>query len=472
MSEQSARAFGRDPFPALLPRDDSGFQFVFYGDCCSGIPGTQAEANFAAVNAVVQRLSPAPEFICFIGDHIGGLDDDPEAVRRQWCYWLDHEMAWLDPAIPIYHTTSNHNTPNAQAEVIWRETFPGLPQNGPPGQEGLSYYVRRGNLLLVCTNSAWSGLGGSGHVECDWLDRVLAEHADAVYKLVAGHYPIFPVNGYTDYPLWRVVPSQARPFRDVLLRHGVLAYLCSHIIAFDVQAHDGLLQILTGGAGTNYGPGGFMPGQTEYLHAIQCAVDRAGLRYQVLDTDGCARESLSWPFETPARHSWKAIPFGTGNLRDPNPWWEPDQPVATILLWRFRGARAPDAVFGDQTLFCAWCADEGPATLSIGLAAKSNILTVQLVPEAGGGAQTWTGPALAPGQPFDFQLALHTGMGPGGVLWRKDERTPWSSLLSSSARGAERMAKPQHWTLGHAQSGVGDHPFRGTDLSVTWCRAS
>jgi len=53
--------------PALLPRTPDGAQFVFYGDCCSGIPGGEFEGYFAAVNAVLQRLQPQPEFIAFLG---------------------------------------------------------------------------------------------------------------------------------------------------------------------------------------------------------------------------------------------------------------------------------------------------------------------------------------------------------------------------------------------------------------------
>src|SRR5437867_751533 len=146
--------------PAILPRDESGHQFVFYGDCCSGMPGGTGEANFAAVNAVVQQLTPPPEFLCFLGDHIGGSPAERDVLLAQWRHWLQHEMAWVAPwGIPIYHVTSNHNTPNPTAEAVWREVFPGLPQDGPPGQAGLSYAVRRDNLLLVCTNSAFSGLG-------------------------------------------------------------------------------------------------------------------------------------------------------------------------------------------------------------------------------------------------------------------------------------------------------------------------
>ena len=54
-----------DPLKALLPRDDKGRHFVLYSDCCSGKPGTQNARNLQAVNQVVSRISPAPEFIAF-----------------------------------------------------------------------------------------------------------------------------------------------------------------------------------------------------------------------------------------------------------------------------------------------------------------------------------------------------------------------------------------------------------------------
>src|SRR5690348_15162951 len=78
------------PIPALLPRS-GGHQFVCYADSCSGVPGARHEATFAAVNAVVARLRPQPEFICFPGDEILGLTADDAALREQWRHWFDRE---------------------------------------------------------------------------------------------------------------------------------------------------------------------------------------------------------------------------------------------------------------------------------------------------------------------------------------------------------------------------------------------
>ena len=82
------------PIEALVPRDGAGHQFVCYADSCSGVAGAPHEANFAAINTIVARLSPPPEFICFPGDEISGLTAADEVLRRQWHYWLEQEMAW------------------------------------------------------------------------------------------------------------------------------------------------------------------------------------------------------------------------------------------------------------------------------------------------------------------------------------------------------------------------------------------
>jgi hypothetical protein len=86
-------------------------------------------------------------------------------------------------------------TYDVTSEVVFR-TVLDLPNNGPPGQAGLSCFVRRGDLLMVFVNTLWTGLGGEGHAEVEWLQATLREHADARHKLVLGHHPVFPVNGF------------------------------------------------------------------------------------------------------------------------------------------------------------------------------------------------------------------------------------------------------------------------------------
>jgi hypothetical protein len=96
--------------------------------------------------------SPPAEFIVFPGDEMAGLAADPDALRARWRHWLDVEMRWLDrDRIPLWHCTGNHTAYDTTSEAVFLEVLD-LPRNGPPGQDGLSYWVR----YVVC-NCAGSG---------------------------------------------------------------------------------------------------------------------------------------------------------------------------------------------------------------------------------------------------------------------------------------------------------------------------
>jgi hypothetical protein len=442
---------------ALQPRAGSGHQFVCYGDCCSGVPQGAHEANLAAVNAVADRLRPRPEFVCFLGDEIVALTTDPDALRRQWRYWLDHEMGWLDRrTIPLFHTTSNHTTYDARSEDVFREVLSHIPRNGPLGQEGLTYFVRRDDLLLIFVNTTWSGLGGEGHIETAWLDRTLTQHADARYKLVMGHHPVYPANGFSGSFQRELGPQDGKALWEALVRHQVLAYVCSHMLAFDVQVHDGVLQILTAGAGT----APLMPEDSEYLHCVQMALDPRGLRYQVLDTSGRAREWLDWPLRLPPADAWARLSSGECAALVHGD----DAPGTRLLALRFSGRASAQAGSEPQTLLSAWNPGPALAPLWIGLAGPEQRLTVWMSRGPGRSPHHWLGPTFDHGKPFAVQLAIHTGMGPGGLLWRWDDDAPWSSMRAASPWGAEALAWPARWSIGHGPCGREDRPFQGEDL--------
>ncbi|MFS8044682.1 metallophosphoesterase family protein [Rhizobium sp. BR 314] len=431
-----------------------GHQFVLYGDSCSGVPGALHERTFAAVNAVLRRLDPPPEFILFPGDEIIGLTPDPDELRAQWRHWLDHEMAWLDrDQTPLWHTTSNHTTYDEMSERIFREVLR-LPENGPLGQEGLSYWVRRGDLLLVFVHTLWTGLGGEGHVETEWLEATLRAHADARHKIVLGHHPVFPVNGYSGTYQREIGHEYATPFWDILVEADVLAYVCSHMLAFDVQVHRGVLQLCTAGAGTAHR----MPEGVEYLHCVQAALDAEGLRYQVLDTDGLVRERLQWPFK-PVGTSRELSPglhdVGFGGLKGAD----------YIVQLKITGHMADGSYAPAQTLFSLFDSHSA-AKLWLGLRGPRQTLTLVLGRDPGRSPHYWFGPDLSPGKALDIDIALHAGMGPGGMLYRMRADHGWSSFCGASATGLEHTVWPERWSVGHGQGGAADRPFMGSGLSI------
>ncbi len=439
--------------PALTPRG-RGHQFVLYGDACSGVAGALHERTFASINSVIQRLAPAADFIVFTGDEIVGLTADPEELRAQWRYWLEHEMRWLNRLVtPIWHATSNHATYDAMSEAMFSEVL-NMPRNGPPGQEGLSYWVRRDDLLMVFVHTLWSGLGGEGHVETAWLRQTLRQHSDARHKLVIGHHPVYPINGFSGPYQREVGPEHASTFWAILVEAGVLAYVCGHILAFDVQVHQGVLQICTAGAGTAHR----MPEDVEYLHCVQAVLDTDGLRYQVIDASGVVRERLHWPIQSPSV-GWHTLPAGvspallTGGLS-----------LERFVMLRFTG-RAAENAESAQTIFSAFSPGK-LGSLWVGVRGPAQTLTVIIGRKPGRSPHYWVGPRLAPGQQFSLDLLFCPDMGPGGVLYRSGESVSWSSLAAASATGPEQLEWPECWSVGRAQGGPLDRRFHGIDLEV------
>lgn len=446
---------------AWLPRGE-GHQFVVYSDACSGVAGAPHEATFASVNAIVSRLGPAPEFICFPGDEVIGLTADEEALRKQWEHWFNVEMSWLDRArTPLFHTTGNHTTYDAMSDRVFREVLSHLFQDAHPEADGLNYAVQRGDLLLVFIDTLTWSLGGEGHVETEWVERTLAEHSDARHKLVFGHHPVFSVNGFSGAYQRDIASADGATLWDCFVRHGVLAYVCSHILAYDVQVHEGVLQILTAGAGAAHR----MPEETEYLHAIQAALDTGGLRYQVLDTAGTVKEWLDWPPLLPSSETWQSLALGTSPA--PVSGVYPASGPARLAALQWCGIAASSG--GEpQTLLAGW--NDGPAlpALWIGLTGLDNQLSVLIAPQEGRSPHLWHGPCLGRGERFEIQVLIHTGMGPGGIMWRLNDDAPWTSLTAASPWGAERLEWPDVWSVGHGKRGASDSPFRGEELRVRW----
>ena len=439
-------------------------RFVLVGDSCSGIPGGPHEATFAAISRHIAAIDPEPDFICFLGDHIQGLTSDEASLRAQWRYWCEHEFGWTKSrSFPVYHLTSNHNTYDAVSERVFCEVFPDLPRNGPADDLGRSYYVLRDDLLLVFTNSATARLG-PGRIETDWLAEVLARHRGVPQKLVFGHYPVLPVNGYTQFPLWRIPPEQGDTLWRLLVEHDVMAYVCSHVIAYDVRVRDGVLQICSAGAGTRYGPtGDFMRGGSEFFHFMICELDEGELHCHVVDESGNQRRQLHWPL---ARIDAPAVPSPGQGVQSTSGLGVPEN--VARLRFEIEIARSGDVLASTdrETLLCGYDVDEGPPTIWLGL--ECGRLVAEIVLWPGGPLGRWVVDS-----PADFARAsieIVPALGPGGLLGTLDEGLP-SSLMTTVAEDLDRIRWPRHWCLGHGPSGESDEPFHGRVAATYACAA-
>lgn len=419
---------------ATLRAQPGARQFIMMGDSTARVPrrGVQKD-HFQALGSVVQSVIPVPEFLLFLGDHFWGYTEDEADLRAQWREWFAAAAPFGD--LPIHHLTGNHTCYDAMSARVFAETIrPRLPKGVEAAPDGLNFIWRDGDLLLVMANTVFNGENPEGRVDWRWVDGALTRHAGARLKLVAGHFPVFPVNAYTQ-PCWRIWAPDAAPLWQTLVKHRVAAYLCAHIIAFDVQVHDGVPQICSAGGGYPL----FYPPQTEYFHFTQMAIDARGVSWQTVDERAAVRERGAWPLECPPVAEWPEQPPAAAE----KPLTSPD-----VLLLHFEGEGAGAAV-EDQTLLAGWTDSIAPETVWVGL--RGAQLEVRLSPERGAPPLTWRGPAI--GGKFGFDLALHPALGPGGVLYRASESAPWSSLTAAASPGFAPLAWPERWALGAGRAG-------------------
>jgi hypothetical protein len=447
--------------------DEAGapLRLIVYGDSCSGVAGAESAADLARIHAEILRVAPRPPLLVFMGDHVAGYCEANE-LRRQWRHFFAEEFAEISAAFPhVYHLTSNHSLYDSASLEVWREVFAFLPDNGPPGQEKLAFWARHGEALLVFLNTLGAMPNGEAQLEWTWLNEVLNAHRDAAIKLVFGHHPIHAVNGYARYPMWRADPAEGGRLWDVLVRHRVAAYFCSHIIAFDVQVHQGVLQVCTAGAGTRYGPGGAMPGCAEYLHFVEAAVSPAALTLRSRDIEGRVREAMRWPMGLPQDDRWLDL-ADIRALSELAPGARLGEAVGEgFVAFRLRGVVADAASEDDQILFCGWNDSDAAPSIQLALSAGAHRLTLSLFLEAGRPPIAWLGPRLAARSAFELDLALRPSMGPGGCLVRLGAQ-PWSSMTGEAAEGAADLVWPKRWSIGCGPSGARDRRFLGADLTA------
>jgi hypothetical protein len=441
--------------PALTSQP-SGYQFVLIGDSHS----VTEDSKFQEINAVIDRLHPAPQFVCLAGDHIWGWTEDVTVLNEQWLQWFSQNKSLLRHN--VFHCTANHSVVGPISATFYSKLFVDIPENGPVDGKKLNYYIRDKNFLLVVINTAWNttsyttGKGMPGQsVDTEWLDQVLTENKDATYKLVMGHHPVFPVDGFSGK--WLVEKNSGKKMWNLLVHHGVRAYMCAHLIAFDVQVHEGVLQITSGGGGYPYF---FNKEDTEYNHCVQLAIDSTVLRYQTLDTKGNMREWLSWPLHIPAIDTWQEVTDSHGMPSRYDVTIKSLQQVPLVLL-RIRGTRNGDesqtllrsdddsfwlGIEGDQLCvrlkpIAPRDKKEGVDTLNL---PDKSIITIPKNKEMD--RMTWTGPTINEGY-FDFQLAIHMGMGPGGFMYQTSGQHAWSSMTTSAWHGPADADWPEKWLI-------------------------
>jgi hypothetical protein len=234
------------------------------------------------------------------GDHWarGGYAYDSKAFKESLDYFSKLQMETLGPSIPLYPLVGNHESVGLDAVTIFKDHF-GITNEAPLDSAQLAYTVELGKALFIILATDYYSRDENKLIEHTlspgqkkWLEKTLTDKSPQFSSLfVIGHEPAFTVlGGAKGRPVGLdQFPDARDEFWAVLKKYGVKAYICSHEHLYRTSKHDGVWQIISGGAGAPLAPpefGGF------FHYALLKIPTRSGAapKLTIIDIDGIVKD--------------------------------------------------------------------------------------------------------------------------------------------------------------------------------------
>jgi hypothetical protein len=275
-----------------------------------------------------------PRAVFFTGDLTLGLEDDEEVAaglyqentstpaapdQKRANHWarkgfvydsktfnasLDHfstlQKQHLGPSVPFYPLIGNHEAVGPNAVKIFKHHF-GITHEAPLDKAQLAYTVEIGKSLFIILATDYYSRGQNKLVEHtlhggqkEWLEKTLRAKSHQFTSLfVIGHEPAFSLlGGAKKHPVGLDrFPAARDQFWAILKKYGVKAYICSHEHLYQASRHQGVWQIVSGGAGAPLAPPGF---GGFYHYALLTIPVRSGAapKLTVVGLDGVVKQEL------------------------------------------------------------------------------------------------------------------------------------------------------------------------------------
>jgi len=213
------------------------FRFVVLGDS-----RTQTEIFNECLNQI-NKLQPPASFILHTGDFINGYKNI-EKIKEEWEIMffnpLKNNLKWK---IPIYPVAGNHDICSDLKiyEFYLENIFPYT-----------YYYFVFNNSLFIALNSEEIGYEGKiSDTQYNWLKKILEQFKNEKFikhKFVFVHRPFVPYKSHLDDSL----NQDKKMFNKIInlfKEHKIDVIFAGHCHLFNKTFINGILQIITGGAG-------------------------------------------------------------------------------------------------------------------------------------------------------------------------------------------------------------------------------
>ena len=210
---------------AAAPADS--WTFIVAGDSRGNDNGvnTTILAEIAA-----EIVSQGPEFIIFPGDLVNGYTGSEVALESQLLTWRNTMLPVYTAGIGVYPVRGNHELgASYDTTTAWDNVFTGaygLPQNGPAGEENITWSVTHGTgygrAIVLGLDQYYPNI--DHEVTQTWVDAELAA-TDALHVFAMGHEPAFS-SDHND--CMQNAPTARNAFIDSLVDAGGRSYFAGH----------------------------------------------------------------------------------------------------------------------------------------------------------------------------------------------------------------------------------------------------
>ncbi len=209
-------------FFCTLSGNEKSLTFVVFGDCHINDTTSSDSTILRKIIQKINKKNLEAQFAVNLGDIV----DVGKNIRSYEKAIENYLRLIKNLKIPVYHVPGNHDLMNdKKIQEIYERKI------------GKLYYcVEKNGVLLVFLNSECLD-----ETQIQWLKKTIAQPFRT--KIVFVHRPVFPVySGFSDI---KILPVLKRIFK----KEGVSGIFSGHEHMFYIERHNGILQVISGGAG-------------------------------------------------------------------------------------------------------------------------------------------------------------------------------------------------------------------------------
>ncbi len=247
------------------------YRFAVLGDSRNG------EDIFSKALQQISALQPTPAFVIHTGDFINGYSKNINRIKSEWQSMLFEPLhRYLRCGINFYPVPGNHDISGSfdQYQYYLENVYPYT----------YYYFVYNNTLFLILSSEEIESDGTISEAQFRWVKRILTTFATEKFikhRFVFVHRPLYPYKAHLRDSL-----NQDIKVRDNLMRlfnkNKVEIIFCGHIHLFHLSKHNGIIQIITAGAGAHL----YSSAEGEGIfHFVYVDINDKGMKIYLKDLD-------------------------------------------------------------------------------------------------------------------------------------------------------------------------------------------